>query len=206
MLCVDNLITLIMRDNLIRFRLWIQLCFHGAPSCISRNLETGAWSFIDIELPKPSCPQQKSLQVVSLGRLFLMEYTGLPRIFYFYVTTWEYLTNLENVKKKHVIKVTIWEVLLTEKMVVKVAVMPKYAKYPRGMVKEPEKVMSNPAVVVGCGDVVVVTSSSGRCVGWDLVKNCWHDLPTNAEHRPGDFCKGVYAGLVHLDLRTMGTS
>ena len=49
------------------------------PKLYSCDHETAAWSFIDVELPQPSHPQDKSLLVVTSGRLFFVEYTGIPR-------------------------------------------------------------------------------------------------------------------------------
>ncbi|KAG0630327.1 hypothetical protein M758_1G170600 [Ceratodon purpureus] len=165
------------------------------PTLYSCNLENGAWSHIDVDLPRPSHPQDKSQLVVALGRLFIVEYTGIPRD---YSTAWE----LNRKPKKHVIKVGISEILLAEKEVNiwRMAELRKYSKYPRKVVDEP-RLMDHPPVAVGCGGLIVISSKFGPCVAWDLLKNRWLDLPTNTNHIAGN--QGMYAGLVHLDMREM---
>ena len=66
---------------------------------------------------------------------------------------------------------------MDEKEVVKVAEMPKYSKYPRKMLGEPQTVMSNPVAALGCGNSIVISSVLGRRVNFDLRKSCWYELP-----------------------------
>ena len=97
------------------------------------------------------------------------------------------------------IRVAIWEVLVAEKEV-KVTQMPKYPQHTFHKHLVP-RVRGNPVVAVGCGDWIVVPSLLGRCVGFELSKKRWHELPAKSGKR--DSCEeGIYGGLEHLDFRT----
>ena len=154
------------------------------------------WTYIEVELPRPSHPQERSQLVVSLGRLFFVEYTGLPIQG---GSLWELHLRQMATKRKHLITVTIWEILLAEMRVKKVAEMPNFSKYPRKMVDESTYVklaMGNPVVAVGCGDSLVISSVLGRHLEWDLVRNCWHELPGNPDHLSGIGRQGIFAGII----------
>ena len=165
------------------------------PELYSCDLETGAWSYIDVKLPRPSHSQETLQLVTSLGRLFLVEYTGLPnRLMDLYQTpsVGQYFIN-----KKFQIQVTIWEILITEKKVIKMAKMPKFSKYPTRMLRASlEGRYVNPLAVVGCEEYVVILTQLGRHVGWNLLRNCWDELPANAVHFDSTYCRGIFAGLV----------
>ncbi|KAG0626744.1 hypothetical protein M758_2G148400 [Ceratodon purpureus] len=182
-----------------------------SPKLYSYDLVTGKWRYIDVELPQILHAQDKSLLVVALGRLFFVEYTGLPMYPFIDMTMWEDFIDLETwstrMKKRHQIKVRVSEIVLGKELeVIKVAEMPKFSKYPREMLQKHRSgptVMGDAVVALGCGNSVVILSLLGRSVGWDLVKSCWYELPANTEHI-NDKCRyGIYAGLVQLDLREM---
>jgi hypothetical protein len=97
------------------------------------------------------------------------------------------------VRRKHVIKLAIWEILLDEEEVKKVAEMSKFSKYPRNML---EKVNGTDFVAVGCGDSIVISSVLGRHVGWDLSRSCWYELPGSTDHLSGNDRGGIFASLV----------
>lgn len=166
------------------------------------DLDTGAMSLIDVKLPEPSRPEDKAHLVVSLGRLFLVEYTALPKTdssMPYYTSSWEFRFALS---KRKEIKVTIWEILLAEKEVVKVAEMPWSWKYTTGLLKVPCGVVGDPVVALGYGDSVVVSFVlGGGSVGFDLVRKRWYKLPVNSRQkgviRPrGRQRQGIFSGLV----------
>jgi hypothetical protein len=166
---------------------------YTAPWChrlCSCDLETGEWSSYSMRLPQPDHPQDKAQLVVCLDRLFFVEYTGLPvargsKCERWVATRW--------VRRKHVIKLAIWEILLDEEEVKKVAEMSKFSKYPRNML---EKVNGTDFVAVGCGDSIVISSVLGRHVGWDLSRSCWYELPGSTDHLSGNDRGGIFASLV----------
>ena len=155
---------------------------HRLFSC---DLETGEWSSYSMRLPLPDHKQDKAQLVVCLDRLFFVEYTGLPVDRGWIGRRW--------VARKHVIKLAIWEILLDEEEVKKVAEMSEFSKYPRNMLEE---VNGTDLVAVGCGDSIVISSVLGRHVGWDLSRSCWYELPGNTDHLSGKDRGGIFASLV----------
>jgi hypothetical protein len=125
-------------------------------------------------------------------------------------TDWETQLVASNVRKKQLIKVSIWEIRLAEKEVVKVAEPPKYAKYPRRMLDKPQNILGTPVVAVGCGDSIVVSSLLRCRVRFNLVRKSWEELPTDTGHmyetnRQSPYERqGIFAGILDLDMRQMG--
>ncbi|KAG0627398.1 hypothetical protein M758_2G197900 [Ceratodon purpureus] len=170
------------------------------PKLFSCDLDTGVWCYIDVQLPQPSHPQDKLQLVVSLDRLFCVEFSGLRRCRSSHMTDWEALIDLEPEQAKRPVTVVIWEILLDDREVRKVAEMPKHSL---------QTLKGDPVVPLGCGDSIVVSSLvAGCCVAFDLLKRCWHDPSTITEHMYGTCMLDLYreyAGLVNLDLRKFGT-
>ena len=57
-----------------------------------------------MELPQPLHLQDKSQLVVTLGRLFFVEYTGLPIFPYDHMTTWETVLAINRLTRKQLIE------------------------------------------------------------------------------------------------------
>ena len=125
-------------------------------------------------------------------------------------TVWETQLVASNVRKKQLIKVSISEIRLAEKEVVKVAEALKYAKYPRRMLDKPQNILGTPVVAVGCGDSIVVSSLLRCRVRFNLVRISWEELPTDTGHmyetnRQSPYERqGIFAGILDLDMRQMG--
>lgn len=180
------------------------------PKLYACDLEGGDWSFIDVDLPRLCHPQDRLQLVVSLDRLFLVQFTGGPSSD---MTIWEEWSYMKHRKRK-LCHATISEILFREREVKNVAEMPEYLEdvHPRvGDKCRSPALMGSPVVAFGCGDSIVVSSLvAGCCLGFDLLKKCWHDPSTDVEHMYGT-CKrdldrgGMCASLVHLDLRKMSS-
>jgi len=153
---------------------WLRLEFY---SC---DLATGAWQKVDLNLPTPWYPEHNFLLVVSMNRLFMVEYTRIQ--------TW-------GLKE-----IVIWEVVLARKEVVKVAEMKKFSKCSSTMPQRPGRIMGEVAVAVGCAESIVISCEMGQRLKYDLSKECWHNLPaspTYTEHFRGTLLtQGICAGLV----------
>lgn len=61
------------------------------------------------------------------------------------MTAWENVVANNNASRKQLIDVIIWETLLAEKEVIKVAETLEYAKYPRRMLDRPRMIIGNPS-------------------------------------------------------------
>ena len=153
--------------------------------------ETGAWSEINLDFHQPSHPQDKFQLVVTLSRSFLMKYPGPP--------VDEIQWNSLRVGSKYGITVNIWDTVLSEQGLRKVAEMHKFAKYPDEMATWYFKETGDQVVSVGCGNSTVISSWIGRSVRFDLLEKNWYELPFHdLEHLYANFDRkhGVVAGLV----------
>lgn len=164
------------------------------------------WRCLDVELPQVLHAQDKSLLVVSLRRLFFVEFTGLPMFPFIDMTMWEDFIDLETwttrMKKRHQVRVSISEIKGAELM--KVAEITKFARYSREMLQKHPDLLGDAVVALGCGESIVVLSLLGRCAGWDLRRGCWYEMPGDTARSVSEKCRyGIHAGLLDLDLRKM---
>jgi hypothetical protein len=80
-------------------------------------------------------------------------------------------------------KVSIWEILLAGKEVMKVAEMPKYLKYSKRA--QNYRVVGDAVVALECEISIVISSLRGLRVRWDLVRYFWYNFPTCIENKFG---------------------
>ena len=188
-----------------------------APCCLhlhSCDTETGVLSSTDVEFPRPTRSGTLKL-VVSLGRLFYVEYRRRPHTLLGASEALDADAIVRRInpcesqgsKIQQRIKVRIWEVLPAEKELIKVVKKSFAMEIPRmTFVERPEIVVSD-VDVFGCADSIIISSLSHR-VRFDLLKQSWHELPENTWHMH-DVCPkdknraGICSGLLHLDLREM---
>ena len=129
-----NFFTLFLEWPHVPLELW-------CPKLYSCDTGTGAWSYIDVEMPRQFCRTDSLQLVVCLGRLFLVEYSGLPSTF---LPSRRIMFTEKKGKIKFPFKVSIWEILLAKKEMVKVA------EVSRGFIDEqPQTVVGN-VIAVGC--------------------------------------------------------
>ena len=176
-----------------------QMCLAGpglSRKLCSYDFKTGRWSLVHVTLPPLAHPRDKCQLVVAAGRMFMIEFIGpdIDRD-----SLWDRRNCSKRVRRKYVIKLTIWEVILGNARLQKVAEMPKYPKYPGGMVQESLSPYGEPVVAVGCGNSIVVSSWIGRCVAFDLVRKNWHELPISNEKLQDlvhPFHQGIFTAVV----------
>lgn len=155
------------------------------------NIVLGALRSIDVEFPRSGLFKRPLKLVVSLGRLFYVEYRRRPSTT---LTTWEavhtgkevvidgktfYVSDSLDQPQEEIqqrVKVRVRRVLLMEKEVVKVATGAMSLMIPRKTLEGRSEVVVGDALAFGCADSIVISSLAHR-VRFDLVTNSWHGVP-----------------------------
>lgn len=137
-----------------------------------------------MNLPRPSSPYVKAQLVVSLNRLFIVEYTRLDTRS---GGRWE---------RQLWVTLCIWEIVLTKREVVKVAdIMRKFQKYSKSLLEELGEVMGETVVAGGCVNAIVFSFVDGCRMKFNLLERRWYELlPFSPCFEYGSVCKGICSG------------